>query len=235
MTIEIKDWTKQIEDLKVMGLDQLHETYSEMLATAHDIGYKVPDDQLVETDDDNVLRAVIEKLHPAIVDYAATAERPTETAQPTRAKKAPRAAKKAATTVKASATKKVASKSPKKQAKDAEQKGEDVKESTNMATNTAKKTAKKATAKKAAKGAKKGATKKAAANARTPVARSKFKPEATINVKIKENPAREGSGRHDRIQNLMKHNGKTVEQFLKSGGKSGTLNYSVEQGWITVK
>lgn len=232
MAIEIKDWTKQIEDLSILGLEQLHEVYSEMLATAHDIGYVVPDEQLVETDDDTKLREVIEALHPEIVKFAAENSRDSadkgakKTAAP-KAQKKPRAA---------TTAKKKAAASPKKPAKPVEQKGEedvDQKASTTMAsakrtTKTPAKKAKKAPAKKTAK-------KASATNARTPVGRSKFKPEAVINVKLKENPARAGTGRFDRVANLMKHNGKTVEQFLKSGGKTGTLNYSAAQGWITVK
>jgi hypothetical protein len=240
MAIEIKDWTKQIEDLSILGLEQLHEVYSEMLATAHDIGYVVPDEQLVETDDDTKLREVIEVLHPEIVKFAAENSRePTEKtadkgAKKTAASKEKKVQKKPAT----GAAKKAAPVSPKKPAKPAAQKGDndvdhvDQKESTNMA--SAKKTTK-APAKKAKKAPAKKAAKKASDNARTPVGRSKFKPEATINVKLKENPTKAGTGRFDRVANLMKHNGKTVEQFLKSGGKTGTLSYSVAQGWITIK
>ena len=101
-------------------------------------------------------------------------------------------------------------------------------------------TAKK-TAKKAAKGAKKAAPAKKAGkaakdNARTPVARSKFSEKATIKVLTpgKENPTRAGTGRHARVANLIKHDGKLVSEFLKKGGKTGTLNYSIEQGWVKV-
>lgn len=232
MPIAIKDLTKQIEDLKVMGLDQLHETYSDMLATAHDIGYTVPDDQLVETDDDAVLRGIIEKLHPEIVKFAA--EAPDRVAPAAKSKKKP-AAKPAS---EKPAAKKAAVKAPKKPAKTAEQKEDEGSKESTMVTSTAKKAPAKKTAKAvkkaAAKGAKKTA-KKASANARTAVGTARFTEDQVISVKFKENPGREGSGRHERLARLEKFDGKTVGAFYKAGGKSGTLTKSVQMKWITVK
>lgn len=228
MPIEIKDWTKQIDDLHVLGLEQLHEVYSEMLATAHDIGYVVPDECLVETDDDTVLRSVIEKIHPEIVTFAE---------ENTRAPKEPKVpAEKPARGGKKAAGEKPATKAPKKPAKAAVQKEPEQEDTTmNAKKKTTKTPAKKAAKAPAKKVAKAAAKKGSAANARTPVGRSKFKDDQVINVKLKDNPAKAGTGRYDRVANLIKHNGKTVGQFFKSGGKSGTLNYSVEQGWITIK
>lgn len=246
MAIEIKDWTKQIEDLQIMGVDQLHETYSEMLATAHDIRFEVPDELLVETEDDVVLRDVISKLHPMIVQFASENSRESADSQeperePARGKKtaaARKSQKKDKESVDSSQSENSdESTNPTNRARPASKKGQSTKsekESTKMS--AAKKTAKKAPAKKAAsKKTAKGSAKKASANARTPVASAKFRGDAVITVKLKENPARAGTGRHERVANLMKHNGKTVDQFLKSGGKRGTLNFSAAEGWITIK
>jgi len=258
MAIEIQDWTKQIEDLDVLGLDRLHETYSEMLATAHDIKFQVPDELLVQTDDDAELRRVIAELHPMIVEHAAVSSResagePDDNESSTSPEKAPpKKERKKTTTI---AKKKAAARSegaetaeettapaptpsPKNPAKTAAKKGTSERKSDQMSaakkTKATKKTATKKTTKTAGKATKKSA-KTAASNARTPVRAGKFAPDATIHVKLKENPARAGTGRFDRVANLMKHDGKTVEQFLKSGGARGTLNFSVAQGWITVK
>jgi len=212
---KIKDYTAAVSGMDEMNLEQLHDIYSQMLATAHDIAYTVPDDQLVETDDEAVLRTTIRSLHPGIMKFNAGLDKArvdTAAAKPAKPKKA---AKKA---VKAKTAK--PGKTP-----DAEP---DVKESTvDAVVKKAKKTAVKKTAKKAAK---KGAAK---ANARTPVARSKWSEKAVIRAVSKENPTREGTGRHERVANLLKHDGKLVSDYLKKG-KSATLKFAVDAGWVKV-
>lgn len=81
---------------------------------------------------------------------------------------------------------------------------------------TAKKTATKKTAKKPAKKAK-----------GTGAPRSKYEGTAKITWIGKENPYREGSGRHERVELLRKSSGKTVETYLKNGGRGSTLSHSV--------
>jgi hypothetical protein len=183
--------------------------YTEMLATAHDIGYKVPDELLIETENPDELRKVIVPLHEGIVKFHA--EKP------------------ATEKVGNSPAKKSAAKKP---AKPAKQKG--AKQETEMEA-TAKKAAKAKTPKKAAKKAVAKAGKKAASdNARVGVGR--FTGDEVITVKAKTNPAREGSAKHERVANLMKHHGKTVKTFLGSKlGRSSTLHNAKKAGIITIK
>lgn len=217
-----KDYKKAIEGVATMTLEQLHDLYSQMLATAHDIGYKVPDEQLVETEDPEVLRKVIPPLNSGIETFAAGLDEP-RVEKTTTAKEPKAAPKKKAPAKKAAAVKPKADKSAATTESNVE--------------STAKKTASKKAAKGAKKApAKKGASKAAKANARTPVARSKYSDKATIKVltKDKENPTRKGTGRFDRVANLFKYDGKLVKDFLAKGGKTGTLSYSIEQGWVKV-
>lgn len=230
MAKELKDWTKQIEGLAEMDLDGVTNLYSEMLATAHDIGYKVPDEQLIETEDPEQLKKVIPPLHQGILDFHSAKQ--AEAKQKAAAAKAAKTKKTAPTKADAAPKKSVA----KKPAKAAAQK--DVSKETEMATaTTAKKAAApKKAAKKAAKApAKKAGKKAASANARTPAA-GRFTGTEVITVKFKEVPGRAGSGVHDRLANLAKYSGKTVDAFLKSSlGRTSTLHKAVKQGWITIK
>lgn len=223
----LKDWSKDITGLATMEVGDLENVYSDMLATAHDLKFSVPDDLLVETQDPAKLREVIPPLHEAIKKYHAELKnKPVE-------EKAPKPIKVAKP---AKVGKANGAKAPKKPAKAAAQK-EPVQESDTMTT-TAKKTAAAKPAKKAAKAAKtaKKGGKAAADNARTAVGRSKFTDDQKITVKFKDVPAREGSGAYDRLMNLKKFDGKTVGAFLKSElGKSSTLANCARQGWITVK
>lgn len=219
---DIKDYTAAMSGLNEMNLEQLHEIYSQMLATAHDIAYTVPDDQLVETDDEEVLRTTIRALHPGIIKFNAGLDKArVDTAKAEAKPKKPKAAKKAAAP------------KPAKPGKTPE--AENSEESNVDATakkSAVKKAAKKAAPKKAV--AKKG--KAAAANARTPVERTKYSEKATIKVltKDKENPTRKGTGRYDRVANLIKHDGKLVSEYLKKGGKASTLKFSADAGWVKV-
>jgi hypothetical protein len=222
----LKDWP--VGELKNMMDEKVHELYADMLATAHDIGYKVPDHELIETEKAEDLRRVIPPLHEGLVAWHAANKNKKSV------DKAP--SKKGATSssshnLKASELK---LKAPKKAAESASQKGSKKSEST-MSTATAKKTTAAKPAKKVAKAAKKG---KANANARTAVGTSRYADEQTIKITAKENPAREGTGAFDRIKNLFSYNGKTVGAWRKSklAQETGsTLATAVRQGWATVK
>lgn len=54
-----------------MSVEELHEHYSEMLATANDLGFRVPDELLVESDDAEILRGVCAKLDDGITAFRA--------------------------------------------------------------------------------------------------------------------------------------------------------------------
>ena len=64
--------------------------------------------------------------------------------------------------------------------------------------------------------------------------RMSFADNARIRVLVEENPAREGTGRFDRVKRIMRHNGKTVAEFVKHGGKLASLSFSVKKNWIKV-
>jgi hypothetical protein len=88
--------------------------------------------------------------------------------------------------------------------------------------------AKKAPAKKAP--AKKAPAKKAAAAAGSTGGGGRaFADDAVITVVAAENPRREGTAPHDRFKVVMKHNGKTVGQFLKAGGETRALRRAVSE------
>jgi hypothetical protein len=89
-------------------------------------------------------------------------------------------------------------------------------------------------AKNAKKTARKTASKKSAKNARSPA--TKFAETAKIkaNFTAKEIPAREGTGRFERLQLVLKHNGKTVGSFVEHGGLQATLGRAVKDGWVKV-
>jgi hypothetical protein len=235
---DIKDWSKAIEDLKIMDADAVLNLYSEMLATAHDLGYKVPDEQLIETEDADKLRAVIPPLHEGLVAFHATAKAEAE-----KKAKATKAAPKKKPVVANAADKKTAS--PKKPARTAKQKGEET-ESKPMTTPTAKKAAtpKKVAAKKAPakKVAKKAAKKAAAKNARTPAGggnKNPFGEKAVIKVLNKAPEVREGTERHKRVMAVLKYGNKKVADFYAGEkpplNRTDTLRFMEEQGWISIK
>jgi hypothetical protein len=80
----------------------------------------------------------------------------------------------------------------------------------------------------------KTSSKKSAKNARKPAA--KFADTAKIKTTFtgKEIPAREGTGRYERLQLVLKHNGKTVGSFVEHGGRLATLSRAKAQGWVKV-
>lgn len=57
---------------------------------------------------------------------------------------------------------------------------------------------------------------------------------ARIRVLVKENPTRKGTGRFDNVKRIMAHNGKTVAEFVKHGGKVASLTFAAQQGWAKV-
>lgn len=234
----LKDWSKEIDGIAELEDAAVLTVYSEMLATAHDIGYTVPDAQLIETEDAEAVRAVIPALHEGIVKANAevkaksSAKEKASTAKPAPIKKKKTAAAKADTTSKDEPA-------PKKPARKAAQKDD---KETAMATAT-KKTAKKAApAKKAAKvaPAKKGAKKAAKANARTPAgARNPFGETAVIKVLNKDTGIRADSERGKRVAVVFKYNGKKVADYFSKEqapyNRTDTLRFLVDKGFISVK
>jgi hypothetical protein len=87
-------------------------------------------------------------------------------------------------------------------------------------------------AKTSKKTARKTVAKKSTANART-----KFADSAKITVKFPDNviPAREETGRYERLALLKKHNGKTVASFVEHDGRLATLSRAVANGWASVR
>lgn len=243
----LKDWSKQIDGLEAMEKDETLALYSEMLATAHDIGYKVPDDQLIETEDPTKLKAVMPKLHEGI--KAAHAEAKANAKKKPATEFAPTTTSKH--TVKASELKggrakkaKPQATAPTKPAVAAAQKGSKTESEKDMGS-TAKK-AKKAPAKKAAKAAptkkaaKKSAAKKsAAANARTGVGRNPFGENAVIKVLNKETGVSASSERGKRIAVVFKYNGKKVADFYAKEkppmNRTDTLRFLIDRKFISVK
>lgn len=225
----LKDWTKQIEGLATMEIVPLTELYTDMLATAHDLGYKVPDELLIESENPDELRKVIEPLDKGIKEFHAELLK-----APVKPKATDTVKTASSHTLKASELKKPKAKkaAPKKPAEPAVQKGKKEKTMAKAAKSVAEPKAAAKVAKKVAK--KKAAKKAASSNARVGV--SRFTGDEKITLKIKENPAREGSGKFDRMANLMKHGGKTVKTFLASKlGRSSTLHNAVKAGYISIK
>lgn len=235
----LKDWSKQISGLDAMDKDAVLALYSEMLATAHDIGYKVPDDQLIETEDPVKLRAVMPALHEGIRAAHAAAKNKKPAVEFTESS--------STHSLKASELKKgktkaaVKQKAPKKPAVAAAQKEPKSTETETMgSTATAKKTAKKA-AKGAVKKApaKKAAKKASAANARTSVGRNPFGENAVIKVLNKETGVSADSERGKRIAVVFKYNGKKVSDFFAKEkppmNRTDTLRFLIDRKFISIK
>jgi outer membrane biosynthesis protein TonB len=227
MAKELKDWSKSIDGLADMGADDVIALYSEMLASAHDLGYKVPDAQLIETEDAEKLRGVIPALHTGLVKYNAEAQAEAKTKKAAAEKKPAKAVSKKAVTKPA---KEAAQKPP---AKEKEPKMAKTAKKAAKAAAPAKKAAK-APAKKAAKGAK-----KASANARTGVARNPFGENAVIKVLNKETGVRADSERGKRIAAVFKYANKKVSAFYEGEkppyNRTDTLRFLVDRKFISVK
>lgn len=244
--------------LSELGADELHNLYSSMLATAHDIGYAVPDELLIETDDPADLRRVIPPLHagiqankPAVnqevsADETAVAgaEKPVVGKRQAKKKTGDKSSDSAGAKAEAEAETNVAPEAH-KETKMAKTETAAAKTAAKGAAKGAAKAPAKGAAKKAApakgKGAAKvpakGAAKKAAKdNARTGVGRSsKFTQESKITVVQKENPCREGTQQHTWYAAILKSNGKTVADMVKAGGATVALSRAIDRGWVTVK
>lgn len=188
-------------------LEELQETHSEMLATAVDIGLEVPDELKADFTDPGAGATIVSNLDALIREHRQKNGVAAE--DEVRQNAPPKKVKK---------TKATKTKKPAPRPEPAEQKKED----TTVASKPAKKTAKKTAAKKSA-----------SANARTRVS---FAEDAKISrVAGKENPAKKGSGKAARIDNVLRHNGKTVKTYLTTGkGKSGTLGWCVKSGLVKV-
>lgn len=238
---ELKDWSTSITGLKALGKDDTLALYSEMLATAHDLGYKVPDEQLIETEDPDALKRVIPPLHEGLVAHHAIVKADAEKKEAAAAKKAAKPIKlikvpkdKEPATPPTKPAKKVAQKAPKEKTKMAK--------TAKVAAPAAKKAAKAAPAKKAAKkAAKKGAAKKAAgANARTSVGfRNPFGENAVIKVLNKDTGIKDGSERARRVAAVFKYSNKKVSAFYAGEkpplNRTDTLRFMIDQGFISVK
>jgi hypothetical protein len=215
-------------------LEQLQEEHSEMCATAADLGMKVPADLTIDFDTVEVGTTVVSNLDALIRKFKAgidedevdtsSAEIKNSLANEEQEKqgaapKSPPKPKKASTgtTVKKTTPK----------AKQAEANNEATGEEP---------VAKKAV-KKAAAPAKKGGPAKAN-GAKVAPAASKPKNGLDENAKItwtgKENPARKGQGRYDRIENVRKFSGKTVKTYLAAKGNPTTLKNCVKAKLCTV-
>lgn len=190
-------------------LEQLQETHSEMLATAADIGFEVPEELKADITDLAAGGAIVAALDTAIREFRKGVAGDNEGSD----------------TVAASPSK------PKKtvtKTKPAADVPPPIKEKT-----VAKKAVKKAAAVKKAP-AKKAAAAKPAKKASAPVARASFSDDAKITWLGKDNPAREKSGRHERIELVRKANGKSVKTFRAGKGRGSTLSWCVKQGLAKV-
>ena len=58
--------------------------------------------------------------------------------------------------------------------------------------------------------------------------------DAKITWMGKENPFREGTGRHKRTEIVRTNSGKTVKTFVSHKGKTGTLIYCIQHGLAKV-
>jgi Sec-independent protein translocase protein TatA len=200
-------------------LEQLQEEHSEMLATADDLGMdmgKYPDltadFSVVDVGATIVsnLDALIRQFRRGIDEVEAEAEASKNALVEELEKSETEQAKK-------TAPKKSAKKTKPTEAAPAE--AEDNSGEDQVAKKAVKAKAKTKPAKKA------GKTKVA----KKAVKRARFPDDATIKWSAgKKNPAREGAGRHGRIEKVMKASGKTVKAFLAGGGNPTTLGNCVK-------
>jgi hypothetical protein len=209
---------------KKKTLEQLQEEHSEMLATATDLGMKIPEEFTVDFATAEAGAAVCSNLDALIRQFRSGIDEQD-------AKKgvaADVAESDNVTSVKSPKSKKTSAKKSTKAApaEAAETSGEA----------TVAKTAKKATAKKATKKpAAKKAVKKAASKGNGAARGSRFPDEAKITWGAgKKNPAREGGGRAERIEKVIKSSGKTVKAFIAGGGNPQTLRNCVKAKLCTV-
>lgn len=211
-------------------LEQLQETHSEMLATAHDLGLELPTELTLDFTDAGAGAAICSNIDALIRAHREGREvlagdddkghNATSAPQPKRTKKS--------SSGEASASPPKAKKASAKKPADKKSAGTNTEEKTDVAKSPAKKSA-----------AKKAAKKKSTANARTKAGggkqRATFAEDAKITATGKENPSSLDSGKGQRIANVLKHNGKTVKTYLSTGkGKRGTLGWCVANGLVKV-
>ncbi len=199
-------------------LEQLQEEHSEMCATATDLGMTVPKDLTTDFTTVEVGTTVVSNLDALIRKFREGLD--TEDDKKVLATEDDKAQNEKVKSPKKPATKKVQVASGSKK-----EKGPDT-------NNEEKQVAKKAAKKSTKKGKKSAAAKKGNGVARA--ARPKFDESAKIAWTGKDNPAREGKGRFDRIEAVRKANGKTVKTFLAGGGNATTLKNCVAAKLATV-
>jgi len=189
-------------------IEQLQEDHAEMLATAHDMGLDVPEELQAEFSEVAAGRAIVDNLDALIREKRGDGGKNVLAADDGEEHKG--TAKKR--------PKKAKQKAPASESKPQET---EVTEASKKAP-TKKKVAKKTPAKKAAK---KGA-----------VGVSRFSDDAKITWMGKDNPAREGTSRFDKIETVRKHNGKTVKTYkaARDGKGGGTLSLCVKMGLAKV-
>lgn len=212
-------------------LEQLQEEHSEMLATAAELGVRVPVELTTDFTSAEVGGTVCSNLDALIRKFREGLDQSDDVAAQKNAVAVDEAmSDDAPRPPKAAAKKKSNPKAkPKKAAPPARTEAAPAKE--NSGEEQVAKTAKKAgkPAKKAAKPAAKKAAGKPAKKA------AGFPDDATIKWGAgKKNPAREGKGRHDRIEKVIKSSGKTVKAFIASGGNPTTLRNCVSQKLCSV-
>lgn len=195
-------------------LEDLQETHSEMLATAHDMGIEVPEELRADFSDAGAGASIVAALDALIKEGVVKDDGAGHTAPASQKKPAKK---------RAPAAKKT--KPSEEDAADPVDVDPPTKEK-QVAKKAAKTNARKPVAKKAA-------TKKAAKKAGGGGRRTAFADDAKITRTGKDNPAREGSGRYKRIQNVLSHNGKTVKTY-RATGKGGTLGWCVKAGLVKV-
>lgn len=222
--------------IAAMSLAQLQTLHSEMAATADDLGFKIPDNLLVEFETQEAGSMICDELNAKIeafragIDEGDSKEPSSASGQKPLAPEGnkedsapvPKAPKKPKNS---SASKVPASTTPKADKAPAQPKEASVA------------TAKKAPAKKAAKkAAKKTASKAAPKNAASGDSkpRAKFDENHKVTFLPAENPCRAGSARFDRYELLRKGNGKTVKTLLGQGVPSATLANAVAKKIIKI-
>lgn len=201
-------------------LEQLQEQHSEMCATAHDLGMTVPLELTTDFTSVEVGSTVVSNLDALIRKFREGLDEAEKVKNVL-----------AEDDVKSDTV----SPSSKKRTKKTTTKKDGAVPSTEQGVTTVAKAA----TKKAAP--KKGATKKAAKKsaAKTNGTNGTKRPAFDDGAKIawgagKENPAREGTGRHDRIEAVRKANGKTVKTFIAAKGNPTTLKNCVAAKLCTV-
>jgi hypothetical protein len=227
MTKELKPLPGNLDSVDLPGLEALH---SDMLATCSDLGFEPTSDCLQEIGNVEQGRAVVRRLHAEITAWraskktVASGDAKSDTGAIKNDGKKP-SSKKPETPQQAMARQKKA-----RLERDAAQPKAD-KAATKKENTVAKKAVKKVSKPKASK-VKKSVAKKAGASK----PRTRFDDTHKISwiFKGEGNGTREGSGRHERREQLRKHHGKTVAAYMKAGGSTATLGRAVSEKAVKV-